>query len=85
MAVRATFSSGCCAESETPEVWVCVRSCQDLGFLAPTRSRIRLAQRRRAARILATSSKKSMWKLKKKENRGRKSSGSRPRATRSST
>ena len=85
MATRARFSSGCWAVSDTPDVWTWVRSCHDRGSRAPTRSRISVAHIRRAARIFATSSNRSLWKLKKNEKRGRKRSGSTPRAVSSST
>ena len=49
-----------------------MRSCHERGSRAPKRSRISAAHSRRAARIFATSSKKSMWQLKKNEKRGRK-------------
>src|SRR4030095_11651554 len=49
------------------------RSISERGFLAPKRSRMSRAHRRRAARSLAISSKKSLWTLKKNESRGAKS------------
>src|SRR6185312_3730722 len=51
------------------------------GFVAPNRSRITCAQMRRAARNFATSWKKSLCALKKKDRRAPKSSGERPAAT----
>src|SRR2546425_1045805 len=68
-AVRMRFTSGCCAVSETPAVWVWKRIQCERSFFAPKRSFISRAQMRRAARNLATSSKKSLWQLKKKERR----------------
>ena len=77
--------SGCCAVADTPAVWVCVRSRMDSGLRAPKRSRITVAQMRRAARSLAISSKKSLWMSKKKDRRGAKLSTSRPRLMQAST
>jgi hypothetical protein len=57
----------------------------DSAFFARNRSRITVAQMRRAARSLAISSKKSLWMAKKKESRGANSSTSSPRATAAST
>ncbi len=85
IATRATLLSGCCAVAETPAVCVCVRSRIDSGFLAPNRSFMNRAQRRRAARSLAISSKKSLWMSKKNESLGAKLSTSRPRAQAAST
>src|SRR3989441_8334474 len=82
-ATRAMLLRGCWAVAETPAVWVCVRSRIDSGFLAPKRSLRKRAQRRRAARSLAISSKKSLWMSKKNESRGAKLSMSSPRAHRS--
>jgi hypothetical protein len=48
------------------------RSVSDFGSLAPNLSRMIRAQRRRAARNFATSSRRSLWALKKKDNRGAK-------------
>src|SRR3989442_15041428 len=62
--------STCWRVSDTPAVCVWKRSIQDFGSLAPYLSRIKRAHRRRAARNLAISSKKSMWEPKKKERRG---------------
>ena len=79
------FTSGCCAVSETPAVWVWKRISHERGFLAWNRSRSSRAQILRAARYLAISSKKSRWALKKNERRGANSSTSRPRSTAHST
>jgi hypothetical protein len=62
---RAILLSGCCAVSEHPAVCVWNRSIIERGLTAPNRSRITRAQMRRAARILAISSKKSLCELKK--------------------
>ena len=51
---------------------------QRFGVFGPNRSFMIRAQRRRAARNLATSSRKSRWELKKKDNRGAKASTSSP-------
>ena len=64
-ATRTTLFLGCCAVSATPAVWVWNRSICDRGSLAPNRSRMIRAQRRRAARYLATSSKTFIWASKK--------------------
>ena len=78
MVVRTTLLYGCWAVREQPAVCVWNRSIHERGFFAPNSSRISLAQMRRAARNLATSSNKSLWELKKKESRGAKSSTSSP-------
>ena len=67
--------------SETPAVCVWKRSFSDRSSRAPNRSRITRAQIRRAARYFATSSKKSLCALKKKERRGTNSSTARPAST----
>ncbi|MNC87366.1 hypothetical protein D3C83_30870 [compost metagenome] len=79
-AVRTTLLYGCWAVSDTPAVCVWKRSCHERGLFAPNRSRITRAQSRRAARNLASSSKKSLCELKKNEMRGAKASTSRPAA-----
>ena len=79
-ATRAMLLSGCWAVADTPAVCVWVRSRIDSGFFAPKRSFMKRAQRRRAARSLAISSKKSLWMSKKNESRGAKLSMSSPRA-----
>ncbi len=60
---------GCCAVSVDPAVCVWNRSICAFGLRAPNRSRMMCAHIRRAARNLATSSKKSLCALKKKLNR----------------
>ncbi len=77
-ATRTMFTSGCCAVSCTPAVWVWKRSICDLGFFAPKRSVMIFAQIRRAARNLATSSRIEVRETKKKESRGAKSSTANP-------
>ena len=57
------------------------RSHSERGFFAPKVSRISRAQMRRAARNFATSSKKSLWLLKKNDSRGAKSSIASPRSS----
>ena len=84
-ATRATLLSGCWAVADTPAVWVWVRRRIDSGFRARNRSRITVAQIRRAARSFAISSKKSLWMSKKNDRRGAKSSTSRPRSTAAAT
>ncbi len=54
------------------------RSIHERGFLAPKRWRMIFAHIRRAARIFATSSKKSLCELKKYESLGANTSTSRP-------
>ena len=83
--MRTRFTSGCCAVSDTPAVWVWKRISHERGSLAPYFSRINVAQIRRAARYFAISSKKSRCALKKKDSRGAKSSTSRPRSIAHST
>src|SRR5665647_723410 len=80
-ATRTMLTSGCCAVSCTPAVWVWKRNIWDLGFLAPNSSFMMCAQMRRAARNLATSSSSVVRATKKKESRGAKSSISRPAAS----
>ncbi len=80
-ATRTRLTSGCCAVSCTPAVWVWKRSISDLGFFAPNSSRITCAQIRRAARNLATSSRIVVRATKKNDRRGAKSSTSIPAAT----
>ena len=71
--------------SVEPAVCVWKRSRQERGSFAPNRSRAISAQRRRAARNFAISSKKFECALKKKESRGAKSSIASPRASAAST
>lgn len=54
--VRATLLNGSCSVKDQPDVWECVRKAKDLGFLG-LNVWIILAQRTRAARILAISMK----------------------------
>ncbi len=75
---RGTLTWGCCACSVLPAVWVWNRSICALGLVAPKRSRMMVAHIRRAARNLATSSKKSLWALKKKLSRAPNVSTSSP-------
>src|SRR5579862_9852613 len=77
--------SGCCSVSEHPAVCTCVFMYHDFSDFAPYRSFIIRAQIRRAARSLQTSSKNSLWELKKKLSRGAKSSTLRPRSMQAST
>ena len=70
IATRTRLTSGCCAVSCTPAVWVWKRSISDLGFSAPKSSRITCAQIRRAARNFATSSSRVVRDTKKKASRG---------------
>ena len=69
--------NGSCAVNDHPEVWQCVRSDIDFGFLAPS-SVTRRNHSARAARSFATSMKKFMPMPKKKLNRGANASMSRP-------
>ncbi len=81
MATRTTLVSGCCAVSVAPLVCAWKRSICERGSLAPKRSRITDAHSARAARNLATSSKKSLETLKKKESRGANESTARSAST----
>ena len=63
MATRTMLFSGCWAVSVDPPVWVWKRSSFDFSSLAPNRSVMILAHMRRAARNLATSSKKLLWRV----------------------
>lgn len=80
-ATRTRFSSGCCAVSWTPAVWVWKRSISDLGSRAPNSSRISRAQIRRAARNFATSSSRVVRATKKNDSRGANASTSMPAAS----
>ncbi len=75
---RTTLFSGCCAVSVDPPVWVWKRSSFDASFFAPNRSVMIEYHMRRAARNLATSSKKLLWAFQKNDSRGANSSTSRP-------
>ena len=81
MATRTALFSGCCAVSATPAVCAWNRRARDSAFFAWNRSAMIEAQRRRAARNFATSSRRSMCALKKKEICGAMASTSRPRRT----
>ena len=83
-ATRAMLLSGCWRVRSTPEVWAWNLKRQALGSRAPKRSRTMRCQSRRPARSLAISSKKLIEMSKKKVKRGRKTSGSMPRALQSS-
>ena len=74
MATRTILFSGCWAVSEEPAVCAWKRRRSERESFAPKRSRMILAQRRRAARYLAISSRRSLWALKKKESCGANSS-----------
>ena len=75
---RTRLTSGCCAVSCTPAVWVWKRSISDFGSCAPNSSRITWAQIRRAARNFATSSSSVVRATKKNDSRGAKSSTASP-------
>src|SRR5437660_8180343 len=85
MVVLTILLRGCCHVRDAPEFWACVLNKSDLGSLTLYLSLNTRAQIRRAARNFATSSKKSIPQLKKKERRGAKSStfnpASMPRST----
>ena len=82
---RTTFTSICRAWRVEPAVCVWKRSMRLGGSFAPKRSRMMRSHIRRAARNLATSSKRWLWALKKKESRGAKASTSSPRSRAAST
>ena len=84
-ATRTRLTSGCCAVSCTPAVWVWKRSIADFGFCAPKRSVMIRAQIRRAARNLATSSSSVVRETKKNDSRGATSSTASPAARAAST
>ena len=84
-ATRTTLLSGPWAVSVEPPVWAWKRRASERSSRAPKRSRMSVAQIRRAARNFATSAKTSLWALKKNESRGAKTSTSRPAATAAST
>ena len=81
IATRTTLFCGCCAVSVEPPVCAWKRSACAFGFVAPNRSRMIDAQSLRAARNFATSWKKWLCALKKKDRRAPKSSGDSPAAT----
>src|ERR1700688_4694233 len=72
---------GCCAVSVVPELPEKKRSGADAALRAPNRSVAIRHQRRRAARSLATSSKRSSVVAKWNDRRGPKRSNDRPRLT----
>ena len=78
---RTMLFSGCWAVSMLPAVWAWKRSISERGSRAPNRSRMSRAHSRRAARNLATSSRRSLWALKKNDSWGAKLSTSRPAST----
>ena len=84
-ATRMMFTSGCCAWSVTPPVWVWNRIICARSSVAPKRSRMIRAHIRRTARNLAISWKTLLWQLKKKASRGAKSSTARPLSSAAST
>ena len=84
-ATRTTLTSGCWAVSVDPAVCVWKRRRQERGSFAPNRSRAISAQRERAARNFATSSKKFACALKKNDSLGAKSSIASPRPRAAST
>ena len=73
MAVRATLLKGSCSVSDHPDVWQCVRSAIDLGFLGLNCFTI-FAHSIRAARILAISMKWFIPIAQKNDRRGAKAS-----------
>ena len=77
--------SGCWAVSVDPPVWVWNRSSFDRSSLAPNRSVMIFAHIRRAARNLATSSKRLLCAFQKNDSRGAKASTSSPAASAAST
>jgi hypothetical protein len=80
-ATLTTLFSGCCAVRVEPPVCAWKRSAWAFGLVAPKRSRMIRAQSVRAARNFATSWKKWLCALKKKESRSPNSSGESPAAT----
>ena len=81
IATRTMLFSGCCAVSVEPPVCAWKRSAIARGFVAAKRSLMIRAHSRRAARNFATSWKKSLCALKKKDRRAPNSSGDSPAAT----
>ena len=82
---RTMLFSGCCAVSVEPPVWVWKRNILERSSLAPNRSVMMRAHIRRAARYLATSSKRLLCAFQKNESRGAKASTSMPAAIAAST
>jgi hypothetical protein len=85
IATRTTLFIGCWAVSVEPAVCVWKRIQSERGSLGAKRSLTSSAHSRRAARNLATSSRKLLWALKKKDSRGANSSMPSPRARAAST
>src|SRR5205823_869345 len=81
IATRTMLFSGCCAVRVEPPVCAWKRSASARGFVAPKRSFMIRAHSRLAARNFATSWKKWLCALKKKESRAPNSSGERPAST----
>ena len=81
VATRTTFTSGCWAVSVEPPVWVWKRRSFDFSSRAPKRSVMIRHHIRRAARYLATSSKKLLWPFQKNAIRGANVSTARPAST----
>ena len=77
-ATRTTLFIGCCAVSVEPPVWVWKRSSLLDSFSAPKRSVMMRCHIRRAARNLATSSKKLLCPFQKNDSRGANSSTASP-------
>ena len=75
--VRVTLLKGSCSVRDQPEVWLCVLSAKDFGFLAPN-SDICLDQINLAARNLAISINGFIPMPQKKLNLGAKVSISSP-------
>ncbi len=82
---RTMLFSGCCAVSVEPPVWVWNRRSFERSSNAPKRSVMSRAHIRRAARYLATSSKRLLWAFQKKLSLGANSSTSSPAASAAST
>ena len=70
--------SGCCAVNDTPATCVWNRNFVERGLDGEYRSTIKSCHSRRAARNFETSSRKSLWQLKKKDRRGANVSTSNP-------
>ena len=81
IATRTMLFSGCCAVSVEPPVCAWKRSASAFGFVAPKSSDMIRVHSRRAARNFATSWKKSLCALKKKDSCSPKRSGESPAAT----
>ena len=81
IATRTMLFSGCWAVSVEPPVCAWKRRASARSFVTPSRSRSSFAHSRRAARNFATSWKKWLCALKKKESRSPNSSGDSPAST----